>query len=163
MSGTQRSPALAGYRDAVSERIEASEPFGAVEDAINEAADLTRDEEAALWLLAFSLRDPAEQQLDARAHPASPVAMGDGKLNGQARPRDLGEALAAALKEHPGAERYQRRQRPERYQRRQPQMPGVRAGAADRPRPLEFDADGFPVPQRIPSFVTRVAQLRSPS
>ena len=29
------------------------------------------DEKAALWLFAFSLRDPAEQQLDARAHLAS--------------------------------------------------------------------------------------------
>ena len=29
------------------------------------------DEKAALWLYAFSLRDPAEQQLAARAHLAS--------------------------------------------------------------------------------------------
>jgi hypothetical protein len=71
MSGTQRSPAFACYRDAVTERIEAGEPFGAVEDAIDAVAELTMDQKAALWLLAFSLRDPAEQQLDARAHLAA--------------------------------------------------------------------------------------------
>jgi hypothetical protein len=79
--------------------------------------------------------------------------MGDGERNGKARPRDLGDALAAALKEHAGAERYHR----------QRQVPRGTAETADRRRPLEFDADGFPVAQRIPSFVTRVAQLRSPS
>jgi hypothetical protein len=30
----------------------------------------------------------------------------------------------------------------------------------DRPRPLEFDRNGFPVVQRPPDFVTRVARLR---
>ncbi|MFL5827624.1 MAG: hypothetical protein ACJ76V_13955 [Thermoleophilaceae bacterium] len=38
------------------------ESFGLVEDAIDEAANLTLDEKAALWLFAFSLRDQAEQQ-----------------------------------------------------------------------------------------------------
>jgi hypothetical protein len=59
------------HRDAVTERIKAGEPFGAVEDSIDAVADLTMDEKAALWLFAFSLRDPAEQQLDARAHLSS--------------------------------------------------------------------------------------------
>jgi hypothetical protein len=71
MSATQRRPALASYRDAVLEQIEAGEPFGEVEDSIDELADLTTDEKAALWLFAFSLRDPAQQQLDARAHLAA--------------------------------------------------------------------------------------------
>jgi hypothetical protein len=71
MSGTQRMPALARYRDAVAEQIKAGEPFGQVEDAIDAVAQLTTDEKAALWLFAFSLRDPAEQQLDARAHLAA--------------------------------------------------------------------------------------------
>jgi hypothetical protein len=31
--------------------------------------------------------------------------------------------------------------------------------AVGRARPLEFDRNGFPVAQRNPSFVTRVAQL----
>ena len=30
--------------------------------------------------------------------------------------------------------------------------------AVDRPRPLEFDRNGFPVAQRPPDFVTRVAR-----
>lgn len=71
MSGTQVRPALAGYRDAVAGRIEAGEPFGDVEDSIDAVEDLTVDEKAALWLFAFSLRDPAEQQLEAHAHLSS--------------------------------------------------------------------------------------------
>ena len=70
MSGTDKRPGLAGYRDAVSERLQAGEAFGEVEDAIDRVADLTADQKAALWLFAFSLRDPSEQQLDARAHLA---------------------------------------------------------------------------------------------
>jgi hypothetical protein len=68
MSGTQLRPVLAYYRDAVAERIKSGEPFGYVEDTIDKVDDLDQDEKAALWLFAFSLRDPAEQQLDARAH-----------------------------------------------------------------------------------------------
>jgi hypothetical protein len=71
MSGTQRRPALFNYRDMLSERIKAGEPFGEVEDSIDAVAELTGDEKAALWLFAFSLRDPAEQQLDARAYIAA--------------------------------------------------------------------------------------------
>lgn len=52
-------------------RIKAGEPFGEVEDSIDAVAELTGDEKAALWLFAFSLRDPAEQQLDARAYLAA--------------------------------------------------------------------------------------------
>jgi hypothetical protein len=69
VSGTQLR--LAGYRDSVAEQIKAGEPFGTVEDAIDGAEDLTMDEKAALWLLAFSLRDPSDQQRDARAHLAA--------------------------------------------------------------------------------------------
>ena len=71
MSGTQRRSALARYRDTVAEQIEAGEPFGEVEDSIDDVAELTMDEKAALWLFAFSLRDPVEQQLAARSHLAS--------------------------------------------------------------------------------------------
>jgi hypothetical protein len=70
MSGTQPRPTLASYRGTVAELIEAGEAFGDVEDAIDEVAVLTRDQKAALWLFAFSLRDPTQQQLDARAHLA---------------------------------------------------------------------------------------------
>ncbi len=58
--------ALASYREAVSELINAGEPFGDVEDAIDEVPELTIDQKAALWLFAFSLRDPAGKELDAR-------------------------------------------------------------------------------------------------
>lgn len=68
MSGTQLRPALAGHRDAVTDQMGAGRPFGQVEDAIDQIDDLTQDEKAALWLFAFSLREPADQQSAARAH-----------------------------------------------------------------------------------------------
>jgi hypothetical protein len=71
MSGTRARTALASYRDTVAELIRGGEPFGDVEDVIDDVADLSHDQKAALWLFAFSLRDPYEQQLDAQAHLAS--------------------------------------------------------------------------------------------
>jgi hypothetical protein len=56
------------YRDAVTERLRAGVTFGDIEDSIDAVKELTMDEKAALWLFAFSLRDPSEQQLDARTH-----------------------------------------------------------------------------------------------
>jgi hypothetical protein len=71
MSGTQVRPSLSGYRDEVTELVAGGAPFGDIEDAIDEIAGLTSLQKAALWLFAFSLRDPSEQRLDARAHLAS--------------------------------------------------------------------------------------------
>jgi hypothetical protein len=71
MSGTQLRPPLASYRDAVTEQLKAGIPFGDIEDSIDAVQELTMDEKAALWLFAFSLRDPSEQQLDARTHLAA--------------------------------------------------------------------------------------------
>jgi hypothetical protein len=71
MRGAQPRAALASYREAVTELIGAGEPFGDVEETIDEIADLTMDEKAALWLVAFSLRDRDEQQRDAHAHLAA--------------------------------------------------------------------------------------------
>jgi sulfopyruvate decarboxylase TPP-binding subunit len=68
LRGTHQRQGLASYRDVVMERIKAGVPFGAVEDAIADVTDLTSDQKAALWLFAFSLRAPSEQQRDARAH-----------------------------------------------------------------------------------------------
>jgi hypothetical protein len=79
--------------------------------------------------------------------------MDNGAMNGQAPQHASGDALATALREQAGAERYQRRQR---------QLRRGRAAAADHPRPLEFDDSGFPIAQRIPSFVARVARLLNP-
>ena len=70
MRGTLQRQDLAGYREEVTELIKTGEPFGDVEDAIDEVADLTLEQKAALWLFAFSLRAPSEQQRDARAHLA---------------------------------------------------------------------------------------------
>ena len=71
MSGTQLRPVLAGYRDVVTEQLNAGIPFGDIEDSIDAVDELTMDEKAALWLFAFSLRDPSEQQVDARTHLAA--------------------------------------------------------------------------------------------
>jgi hypothetical protein len=70
MSGTELGPPLAGYRDEITELVAGGASFGDVEDAIDEIARLTQDQKAALWLFAFSLRDPNEQQLDSRAYLA---------------------------------------------------------------------------------------------
>jgi hypothetical protein len=71
MRGTQARATLVGYRAEVMELIEAGRAFGEVEDAIDEVADLTMDEKAALWLFAFSLCERDEQQREARAHLAA--------------------------------------------------------------------------------------------
>ena len=51
--------------------MDTGESFGDVEYAIDEADGLSLDQKAALWLFAFSLRDPEVQRLDARAHLAA--------------------------------------------------------------------------------------------
>jgi len=71
MSGTHHRRTLSSYRDAIAELLRQGELFGDVEDAIDELSHLTQNEKAALWLFAFSLRPPAEQELDARAHIAA--------------------------------------------------------------------------------------------
>ena len=68
MSGTHLRPALASYRDSVAGLMKGGEPFGRIENVIDDCAELNQEQKAALWLFAFSLRDRAEQQLDARAH-----------------------------------------------------------------------------------------------
>jgi hypothetical protein len=60
-------PGLDYYRDEVEGMMEAGEPFGEVEDYINQTGPLAELERAALWLLAWSLRDASAQRQDARA------------------------------------------------------------------------------------------------
>jgi hypothetical protein len=79
--------------------------------------------------------------------------MENGAMNGQAHQRASGDTVTAAFSEPAGAER---------YRRRQTQLRRGRAAAVDHPRPLEFDESGFPIPQRTPSFVARVARLLNP-
>ena len=57
---------LGDYRDQVEGLIEAGELFGIIEDTINAAA-LVEDQNAALWLLAWSSRDWRAQRQDALA------------------------------------------------------------------------------------------------
>jgi hypothetical protein len=54
------------YRDGVAHLVDAGEPFGEVEEAI-EHAELAQDQKAALWLLAFSKRDRSVEGRDERA------------------------------------------------------------------------------------------------
>jgi len=51
----------------------------------------------------------------------------------------------------------------ERYQRCQWEIRSGRAGRDRRPRPREFDENGFPIHQRDQSFVERVARLLNPA
>jgi hypothetical protein len=53
------------YQDEVEGLMAANVPFAQVEDAINNT-DLADDAKSALWLLAWSLREPSIQQEDAR-------------------------------------------------------------------------------------------------
>jgi hypothetical protein len=74
-------------------------------------------------------------------------------MTDQARAHDFYGSLERTASERARAERYQR------YQRR------IRSGlghVAEGPRPREFDESGFPVPQRSPTFVERVARLLNP-
>ena len=78
MSETCAEPALARYRDSVTDLTEAGEPFGVVEDVINQAGELTDDAKAALWPLAFALRDRDERgaRLGAISHWSVPRGRG---------------------------------------------------------------------------------------
>jgi hypothetical protein len=109
-------PALAGFRDEVTELTAQGRPLSDVEDAINAQPALTEDQRSALWLFAFSLRDRSDKRRQARA-------------------------ILAAARAAPAA---------------------GNAPAIDRARPREFDAKGFPVPQRNRSFLERVARLLNP-
>ena len=60
-------PMLGYHQDVVEGMIDASDPFGEVETFINEAAALDQDEKAALWLLAWSLREAWVQRREALA------------------------------------------------------------------------------------------------
>ena len=60
-------PTLGYHQDVVEGMMDASEPFGEVETFIDEAAALDQDEKAALWLLAWSLREGPIQRRDAQA------------------------------------------------------------------------------------------------
>jgi hypothetical protein len=58
-------PPFDGYRDEVEQLLAAGTPFRDVEDAIVET-ELTADQKAALWLLAWSLIGPDGQDHEAQ-------------------------------------------------------------------------------------------------
>jgi hypothetical protein len=60
-------PMLGGHQDVVTGMMDACEPFGEVETFINQASALDQDEKAALWLLAWSLREGSIQRREAQA------------------------------------------------------------------------------------------------
>jgi len=66
MSGTYAGPASASHRDEVTELMQAGEPFDAVVDAIDQAANLTEGAKAELWLLALSMSQGAQAPAPAR-------------------------------------------------------------------------------------------------
>jgi hypothetical protein len=68
MSATQARPAMASYRDALTELIQAGEPFGDVVEAVDAIADLTRTEKATLRRYAFSLHAGAGKRRAQRPH-----------------------------------------------------------------------------------------------
>lgn len=67
MRPTQQVTTIASYREAVVELVAAGEPFGDVEEAIDQIIDLSAEQKDALWLLAFSLRVPAGRHNHGRA------------------------------------------------------------------------------------------------
>jgi hypothetical protein len=61
------SPTLAYHQAVVEGMMDAGDPFGLVEDFINDAASIEEDAKAALWLLAWSSRDSWTQRRDVLA------------------------------------------------------------------------------------------------
>jgi alkylhydroperoxidase family enzyme len=59
-------PSLGFHQDVVEGMMDAGEPFRKVETFINEAAALDQEEQAALWLFAWSLRDARVQRREAQ-------------------------------------------------------------------------------------------------
>jgi len=60
-------PTLGYHQDVIKGMMDARDPFGDVEIFIDEAKALDQDEKAALWLLAWSLRDTWTQRREALA------------------------------------------------------------------------------------------------
>jgi hypothetical protein len=63
-------------QDEVEGMMKVGESFGSVEATI-ETAKLTEDEQAALWLLAWSMRNGTAHAHDGRATPAGLLVIGD--------------------------------------------------------------------------------------
>jgi len=75
-------------------------------------------------------------------------------MTDHSRQRKLGHAMAAGVSDRGATER---------EQRAQAEVADTGPKKVGRARPLEFDANGFPVAQRNPSFASRVARLLNPA
>ena len=73
----------------------------------------------------------------------------------------MSEGLPKRQLGHPIAKGVADRQRAERDPSSRRSVPDEQAETLGPARPLEFDANGFPVAQSNPSFVSRVARLLS--
>jgi len=71
MNVTPTPTAYTSYRDTVRDLIQAGESFGEVEAAID-STELKEDAKAALWLLAFSMRDQRDRGTARVSIPAGP-------------------------------------------------------------------------------------------
>ena len=85
--------------------------------------------------------------------PTPRVAASGPQERGAAMRGSQSKAAPAAGRASYGAERY------ERYQR---EVRSGRVNSREGPRPLEFDENGLPLPQRSPGFVERVSRLLNP-
>ena len=135
MGETQPGPALVSYRDGVTELIDAGEPFGVVEDAIDTSAGLTEDPRAVLRMRA--------SRWNGRGGPVTQQGDGPSSASGE-------RARAEASVERARAERYKLRQRDIRRE----------AGAGHgRARPSEFRGERPSIPRLASGFVKRVGGL----
>jgi hypothetical protein len=75
-----------------------------------------------------------------------------GEKSDHARRRKFEPRVAASVSDRAGTQRDSSQMR----------VADIEAETVGRARPLEFDANGFPVAQRNPSFVSRVARLLNP-
>jgi hypothetical protein len=67
MTARPGRPGLAECQADIAGRMEAGQPFDEVEEVI-ELADMSEDQKAALWLMAFCMRDRRDQQRDVRGY-----------------------------------------------------------------------------------------------
>ena len=89
MSAIQEAPSVATYRDEVTVLMEAGEPFGRVEGAIDEMVGVDEEAKAVLWLHAFAKLDSTVKASAALSHLADGPRRPDG-ARGNARKRTSG-------------------------------------------------------------------------
>lgn len=144
MGETEPAPALASYRDRITELIEAGD-LSLWSGTPPTTAPARSRTQSPRWLLAPSMARSSRAAARRARRSGRPRLTGRG-IATQAQRRTWRDAGEAAPNERSW----------------RPQLEVIRGAAgSDRPRPLEFDADGFPIPQPMTSFERRVARLRA--